>query len=108
MADGSRLNDVLDAIGDPTRRQVLEILRSGEQSVREITDQTSVSQPAVSQHLSVLRDVGLVTSRPDGRRNLYRIEPAPLDEIRVWVESFWDTALAAFVEHANKAAKETP
>ena len=71
MADEAR---VLDALGDPTRRAVLELLRGGEQSVRELTDATAVSQPAVSQHLRVLRDAGLVTVRPQGTRRLYRVD----------------------------------
>src|SRR6478752_3667100 len=67
MADEAR---VLDALGDPTRRAVLELLRGGEHSVRELTDATVVSQPAVSQHLRVLRDAGLVTVRAEGTRRL--------------------------------------
>jgi len=98
MADEAR---VLDALGDPTRRAVLELLRGGEQSVRELTDATEVSQPAVSQHLRVLRDAGLVTVRPEGTRRLYRVDLAGLAGLRDWVDAFWDDALAAFVAHAE-------
>ena len=93
MADETR---ILDALGDPTRRALLELLRGGELSVRELTDATAVSQPAVSQHLRVLRDAGLVTVRPDGARRL-----DGLTGLRAWVDRFWDDALAAFVAHAE-------
>lgn len=91
----------LNVLHDPTRRHVLELLRGGEQSVRELTDQTSVTQPAVSQHLRVLREAGLVAVRPDGTRRLYRIEPDGFSAVRAWVDSFWDDALDAFVRHAE-------
>ncbi len=87
---------------DPTRRRVLELLRHGERSVRELTDGTTVSQPAVSQHLRVLREAGLVVGRPEGARRLYRIDPGGLDAVRAWVDSFWDDAVTAFTDHANR------
>lgn len=96
----------LDVLHDPTRRQVLELLRGGELSVRELTDQTEVSQPAISQHLRVLREVGLVAVRPDGARRLYRIDHDGLSTIRAWVDSFWDDALHAFADHANRVADD--
>jgi len=102
MADEAR---VLDALGDPTRRAVLELLRGGEQSVRELTDATEVSQPAVSQHLRVLRDAGLVTVRPEGTRRLYRVDLDGLAGLRAWVDACWDDALAAFVAHAEGEAR---
>jgi DNA-binding transcriptional ArsR family regulator len=92
----------LDAIGDPTRRRVLELLRSGERTVRELTDELPVSQPAVSQHLGVLRAAGLVRVRPDGPRRLYSVDRDGLGEVRAWVDSFWDDVLTAFVDHANR------
>ena len=98
MADGAR---VLDALGDPTRRAVLELLRGGERSVRQLTDATAVSQPAVSQHLRVLRDAGLVSVRPEGTRRFYRVDLDGLADLRSWVDRFWDDALAAFVAHAE-------
>lgn len=91
----------LDALHDPTRRRVLELLRDGERSVRELTDQTTVTQPAVSQHLRVLREAGLVVARPEGTRRMYRVDPSGLSAVRAWVDSFWDDALAAFVAHAE-------
>lgn len=91
----------LDVLHDPTRRRVLELLRDGERSVRELTDQTTVTQPAVSQHLRVLREAGLVVARPEGTRRMYRIDPSGLSAVRAWVDSFWDDALTAFVAHAE-------
>jgi DNA-binding transcriptional ArsR family regulator len=101
MTDEAR---VLDALGDPTRRVVLELLRGGERSVRQLTDATAVSQPAVSQHLRVLRDAGLVTVRPEGTRRFYRVDLDGLADLRAWVDGFWDDALAAFVTHADGEA----
>ena len=92
----------LDALGDPTRRAVLELLRDGERSVRELTDHADVSQPAVSQHLRVLLDAGLVDVRPAGTRRLYRIRPDGFADVRAWVDGFWDHALAAFVAHVEE------
>ncbi|HYN67501.1 MAG TPA: metalloregulator ArsR/SmtB family transcription factor [Ornithinibacter sp.] len=102
MADEAR---VLDALGDPTRRALLELLRRGEHSVRELTDATDVTQPAVSQHLRVLRDAGLVSVRPQGTRRLYRVDLDGLAGLRAWVDGFWDDALAAFVAHAEGEAR---
>jgi DNA-binding transcriptional ArsR family regulator len=99
MADAAL---VLDALGDATRREVLELLRDGERSVREITDDTEVSQPAVSQHLRVLREAGLVDVRPAGTRRLYRVRPDGFAELRAWVDGFWDDTLAAFVAHLEE------
>ncbi len=92
---------VLDALGAPSRRAILELLRDGERSVREITDRTAISQPGVSQHLRVLADAGLVVVRPEGTRRLYRVDTGGLTELRAWVDGFWDDALAAFVTHAE-------
>ena len=91
----------LDVLHDPTRRRVLELLRSGERSVRELTDATPVSQSAVSQHLRILSDAGLVLVRPVGARRLYRVNPDGLSQVRAWVDSFWDDALSAFADYSN-------
>lgn len=99
MTDAAR---ALDALGDPTRRAVLELLRGGERSVREITDDTEVSQPAVSQHLRVLRDAGLVAARPEGTRRLYSVRPDGLSALRAWVDGFWDDALSGFAAHVEE------
>src|SRR5881227_3668884 len=91
----------LQALGDPTRRAVLEELRDGPRAVGEIAARLPVSRPAVSQHLRVLKEAGLVTERKDGTRRLYRIEPAGVAALRDYFDQFWTDALAAF-----KAAAE--
>ncbi len=99
-------NHTLDALGDATRRRVLELLRDGPRPVGEIAAQLPVSRPAVSQHLAVLKEAGLVTDRRDGRRNLYRIDPNGLGTLRAYLESMWEDVLTAFAEAANAAADQ--
>ena len=96
-----------EALGDGTRRRVLELLRDGEQTVAELTRRLPVTQSAVSQHLRVLRDAGLVTDRPEGTRRYYRVERDGLAALRAYVDSFWDGALAAFEEHADRSEPGT-
>lgn len=85
---------------------MLELLKGGERSVRELTDEADVSQSAVSQHLKVLREAELVAVRPQGTRRLYRIDTQGLSGVRAWVDSFWDDALDAFVRHADAAVDQ--
>jgi DNA-binding transcriptional ArsR family regulator len=97
--------NALLALGDPTRQRVFEELRAGPQSVGRIASNLPVSRPAVSQHLAILKKAGLVDDRPYGTRRVYFIDPQGLATIRVWLDQFWDTALAAFqAEVAKKAA----
>jgi DNA-binding transcriptional ArsR family regulator len=91
----------LRALGDPTRRAVLEQLRDGPRAVGEIAARLPVSRPAVSQHLRVLKEAGLVTERQNGTRHLYRVDPDGLSGLREYLEGFWEEALASF-----KAAAE--
>ncbi len=91
----------LDALGDPTRRQVFELLRGGSRSVGELAAQLPVSRPAVSQHLRVLELAGLVGHRREGTRNLYAVNGDGVAELRGWVEGFWDEALARFKASAE-------
>ena len=86
----------LSALADPTRRAVLESLRHGPRAVGEIAADLPVSRPAVSQHLRVLADAGLVTSTPVGTRRLYAVDPDGLADLRAWVEGFWTDALARY------------
>jgi len=86
----------LDALGDPTRRQLFERLSRGPVSVQQLADALPVSRPAVSQHLKVLKDAGLVTVRPAGTRRLYQVDPQGVQAVRAYFDRFWDTALAAF------------
>jgi DNA-binding transcriptional ArsR family regulator len=93
---------LLDALGDPTRRRVLELVREqGPAPVNVIAGQLPVSRPAVSQHLRVLEGAGLVTSRRDGTRHLYVVRPDGLEPLRLWLEAFWDDALARFKRTAE-------
>ena len=84
------------ALADPTRREVFERLASGPRSVGELAHGLPVSRPAVSQHLKVLKEAGLVSDRPEGARRVYRIDPEGLGPIRAWLDQFWDAALEAF------------
>src|SRR5690242_14866982 len=86
----------LVALADPTRRHVFERLRRGSRSVGQIAEGLPVSRPAVSQHLKVLKEAGLVTDRAEGARRVYQIDPAGLGQIRAWLDRFWDVALEAF------------
>lgn len=94
---------VLTALADPTRRAVFERLRGGRVSVGEIAANLPVSRPAVSQHLKVLKEAGLVTDEALGTRRVYHIDPDGVGELRAWLDRFWDEALAAF-----KAEVESP
>ena len=86
----------LNCLGDPTRRQVFERLRAGPLSVGEIAKGVPVSRPAVSQHLALLREAGLVIDRPVGTKRVYYIDPRGLGAVRAWFDQFWDQALASF------------
>jgi DNA-binding transcriptional ArsR family regulator len=95
---------VLDALGDPTRRAVLRRVRGGARSVGEIAAGLEVSRPAVSQHLRVLKDARLVTDHADGTRRIYRIDARGFAAMRKWLDGFWDEALAAFKAAAEREA----
>ncbi|MCP9485512.1 MAG: metalloregulator ArsR/SmtB family transcription factor [Gaiellaceae bacterium MAG52_C11] len=92
----------LDALGDWTRRQILEALKQGPRSVGELAAGLPVSRPAVSQHLRVLKDAGLVIDRKDGTRRVYRVDAEGLADIRAYFDSFWDEALDRFAAEARK------
>ena len=97
----------LDALGDPTRRAIFErIGDDGPLAVTEIARDLPVSRPAVSQHLKVLKDAGLVADEPAGNRRLYRVDPRGLEELRGYFDRFWSTALTAFKEAAERTDKE--
>ena len=94
----------LAALADPTRRRVFERLKSGPQPVGVIARGLPVSRPAVSQHLKVLKEAGLVADQPEGTRRVYYIDPKGLGALRAWVDQFWDQALAAFKAEVEAAA----
>jgi DNA-binding transcriptional ArsR family regulator len=89
------------ALADPTRRAVFERLRAGPRPVGELARGLPVSRPAVSQHLRVLKEAGLVTERREGTRRLYQVDPAGLAAVRAYFEEFWTDALAAFKAAAD-------
>ncbi|HKU90640.1 MAG TPA: metalloregulator ArsR/SmtB family transcription factor [Steroidobacteraceae bacterium] len=93
----------LQSISDPTRRSVLESLRSGPQAVGEIAKKLPVSRPAVSQHLKVLKEAGLVKDRSEGARRVYYIDPEGLGELRRWLDEFWGDAMDSFARELNAA-----
>ena len=84
------------ALGDPTRRAIFERLAGRPRSVGELAAELPVSRPAVSQHLKVLKEAGLVSDRADGTRRLYRVEPGGVGALRDYLDRFWDQALTAF------------
>ena len=90
------------ALADPTRRQILERLNRGPAAVGSIAETLPISRPAVSQHLKVLKDAGLVTDQADGTRRVYHIDPNGLGALRAWLDQFWDEGLAAFKAEAEK------
>jgi DNA-binding transcriptional ArsR family regulator len=95
----------------PKRRRIVDLLREGERPVSELVDALDVSQPVVSKHLRVLRDAGLVASRIDAQRRLYRVKPAPLREIDEWIAPYrelWAKGLDALERHLDEMDQEAP
>ena len=93
MANTARL---ISALADPTRRAVLEKLKDGPRPVGEIAQGLPVTRPAVSQHLKVLKEAGLVSDRSVGTRRIYYIDPKGLGAMRAWLDQIWDSALEGF------------
>jgi DNA-binding transcriptional ArsR family regulator len=92
----------MDALGDPTRRAIFEQLSQGPRAVGEIAEDLPVSRPAVSQHLRILREAGLVAERREGTRRIYRLDPDGLAQVRDYFDRFWDAALADFKAAAER------
>src|SRR6185503_20556499 len=103
MANANRL---ISALADPTRRAVLEKLKDGPSPVGEIARGLPVTRPAVSQHLKVLKDAGLVGDRSVGTRRIYYIDPKGLGAMRAWLDQFWEAALDAFKLAAEAEAEK--
>jgi DNA-binding transcriptional ArsR family regulator len=95
---------VLDALGDRTRRQIVQVLRGGPAAVGELATRIPVSRPAISQHLKVLQACGLVDYESVGTRHLYRLDPTGIRELRAWLDDFWDGALGQFARYAAEQA----
>jgi DNA-binding transcriptional ArsR family regulator len=85
-----------EALGDPHRRTILELLGNGDRSVRELADELPISRPAVSRHLRLLKEAGLVTDRPEGTRRLYRLHDEGPEAVRAYLEQVWGDAAARF------------
>jgi DNA-binding transcriptional ArsR family regulator len=94
-------DSVLEALADPTRRALLEQLRDGPLAVGELARLVPVSRPAVSQHLRVLKDAGLVLDEPDGNRRIYRVDPEGLVALRAYLEGYWTDVLGSFTRAAE-------
>ena len=91
----------LEVLADPTRRVLVERMRSGARPVTELAEGLPVSRPAVSKHLKLMLDAGLVSVTRDGTKRLYGLDLAGLDDLRRYVETFWDEALARFKDRAE-------
>jgi DNA-binding transcriptional ArsR family regulator len=94
-----------EALADPTRRRILDLLREDERPVGELVDRLGISQPGVSKHLRVLRRAGLVEARRDAQRRIYRVAPAPLRELDAWLEPYrrlWASRLDALERHLDE------
>jgi DNA-binding transcriptional ArsR family regulator len=94
-----------EALAQPTRREILDLLREGERPVGDLVELLDVSQPAVSKHLRVLREVGLVGVRADAQRRLYRVRPEPLAELDAWLAPYrrlWSSSLDALERHLDE------
>lgn len=101
--------NALEALADPTRRTIVELLAEGERTAGEIASHFPTSRPGVSRHLRVLREQGLVSTRADGRRRVYSLEPAPLAELDEWLEryrSFWTNRLDALGVELHRRRRE--
>lgn len=97
------IDGAIGLLGDPNRRAIFELLARRPYAVGEIADHLPISRPAVSQHLKVLKDGGLVVSRPDGNRRVYSLNPDGVAALRAWLDSLWEHALASF----HKVAEQT-
>jgi DNA-binding transcriptional ArsR family regulator len=98
-----------DVLAEPNRRDILELLRSGELSVGDLVERLNLSQPAVSKHLRVLKDAGFVAVRTDAQRRFYRISPQPLEELDEWLEpyrQFWTRRLDYLESHLDTRRKK--
>jgi DNA-binding transcriptional ArsR family regulator len=98
--------DGFTALADPTRRAIFERLAERPSAVRELADDLPVSRPAVSQHLKVLKEAGLVIDEPDGTRRIYQLDPEGVDALRGYLDQFWNQALTAFKRAVEQDPKE--
>ena len=107
VARSPTTSDVFNAVAEPRRREILDLLAAGERPVSDVVESTGLAQPQVSKHLRVLKEVGLVTARRSGRRRLYRVNAARLKPMHDWVkrfERFWDHQLSQLKDSAERTA----
>ncbi len=102
----NRLEDGLAALGDPTRRAIFEHLAARPRAVGELARELPVSRPAVSQHLKVLKQAGLVIDQPAGARRIYQLDPGGVDALRAYLDRFWNQALAAYKTAVEQRPEE--
>lgn len=105
---GNAAADVFDALGEPTRRRIVELLREGPQPVGELARQLPVGRPAVSKHLKVLTAAGLTSHRNVGTSNLYSLRPDGIEQARRWLDESWQAVLTAFADAARERARSHP
>ncbi len=96
MTRASAARDPFDALGDPNRRAIVELLAGGDRSVQQLADALPISRPAVSRHLRLLKEAGLVVEEPRGTRRIYRLHDEGIDEVRRYLERVWGEAAARF------------
>ncbi len=101
-------DEAWSALGDPTRRAIVERLAKRPRAVGELADELPISRPAVSQHLRVLKDAGLVAERADGTRRIYRLNPAGVAALRDQLDTFWNRALAGYQEVLERTEEQHP
>jgi DNA-binding transcriptional ArsR family regulator len=104
----SPIHDPFDALGDPNRRAILALLGAHDRSVQQLADALPISRPAVSRHLRVLKQAGLVTDSPEGTRRLYRLQDHGVDAVRAYIETVWGEAAARFKLAADNAPGRGP
>lgn len=105
------MSTAFEVVAEPSRRRILELLRDGERPVGDLVAELTLSQPAVSKHLRVLRDAGFVASRVEAQRRLYRLRPEPLMELDAWLgpfRRFWSKHVDALERHLDKMDKVPP
>jgi DNA-binding transcriptional ArsR family regulator len=100
-------SSLLEALGDPTRRAIFERLAVSSAAVGELADALPISRSAVSQHLKILKDIGLVSDRAEGVRRIYTVDPEALAAIREYFDAFWHQSLAAFARATEQTKEDT-
>ena len=103
---GAVSGDPFEALGDPTRREILRLLSDGDKPVREIADALPISRPAVSRHLRLLKDAGMVSEQPDGTRRIYHLRDEGMEAVRAYLEGVWGQAARRFRLVAENTGEE--